>query len=137
MKLVNRLTDGKTPISGGAPANVRDRRIEMIGKLPPHIVTLLSMGKGKVMSLNYDLTNVIQSFLNNDNPSERAELVRFFGQEIRASRAGKIFTGQIGIHCAEAQMSPVQLLQIGIMYGAVLGVLLEKDRQAREKKRIV
>jgi hypothetical protein len=89
------------------------------------------------MSLNYDLTNVIAAFLENTNPSERAELVRFFGQEIRTSRAGKILVGQIGTHCVEGGTNPIQLLQMGIMYGMVLGVLLEKDKAEREAKRII
>lgn len=87
--------------------------------------------------MKYDLTNVAGAFINHEyDESVRADLVRDMGVAVRTpSNSVRLLIAQVAHECLEQPgNTPITTIQIGIMYGLVLGVLCEQDRLARENR---
>jgi hypothetical protein len=81
----------------------------------------------------FDISNVIAAFLRGQYP-ERPELVREMTKAFAMpSQAIKHLVDEVGNHAAQNNCTPVQTVGVGIMYGLVLGILLERDRVGRSR----
>lgn len=85
------------------------------------------------MRSNFDVSNVVRAFLRRMF-DEQPELIKEFTQAVAHERR---ITGELlpmmAVEVHKNSASPVQCLQIGLIQGMALGVLLERDRQARMK----
>jgi hypothetical protein len=86
------------------------------------------------MAGKYDVTNVVASFLRGEY-EERAELVRELGAAARMpGREMHLLVKQVVEEClAQPLCTPETTVRIGVMYGMVIGTLLEKDRADRKR----
>lgn len=83
---------------------------------------------------DYDVSNVVKAFLNEQYP-QRADLIKHFRQEINDTPACKALLAEVAQKAMEHQLGPVAVLGCGLMYGMALGVLMEKDRTERSRRR--
>ena len=79
---------------------------------------------------NYDVDQIVREFLRWKFP-ERADLVKEMSAAIRDSGAVRGLTIEIGQAAVENRQTPAQLIQNGLMYGMVLGILMERERRTR------
>ena len=82
---------------------------------------------------NYDVGEVTAAFLNNALPG-RAELVLEIGKAVREQRVVKRLCIQVAEEAVAQQANPATTIQIGLMYGMVIGILLEKERAERQRR---
>ena len=87
------------------------------------------------MSTHYDVNEVIQQFLQNKF-QERAELIREIHGALRDSRASKMLLAEVANSAMENRLGPIEGISLGVMYGIVLGILMEKQR-IRTMRRII
>jgi hypothetical protein len=88
--------------------------------------------------MKYDLNSIAKDFIEHQiDSTRRAELVKEMGELVRyPSKPIQLLLAQVAHECIEQPgCTPVITIQIGVMYGLVLGVLCEEERAAR--KRIV
>jgi hypothetical protein len=83
------------------------------------------------MRHNFDVNNVISAFLTEQYP-ERANLIAEIGAAMRQqSRPVQLLAAQVAHECLEQPFcTPEMTVRIGLMYGTVLGILMERDRMA-------
>lgn len=86
------------------------------------------------MSDKHDVSGVVSAFLNHQIP-ERAELMRYFRQEVLHSEPCVHLVREIGDEAFRAGLSPARLIQLVLIYGKVLGVLEERELQKRKRRR--
>jgi len=81
----------------------------------------------------FDVNNVITAFLDH-RYENRADLVREIGAAMRGmNRPMNSLIAQVASACLEQPAcTPEMTIRIGIMYGMVIGVLLERDRISRK-----
>lgn len=84
------------------------------------------------MPAKYDVSEVTKQLLRNTLDG-RAELMKEMSDNIRDCNEVKRLLIQVGKHAVEGGSTPLQLMQLGLMYGMVLGVYLEKERAARSR----
>ena len=80
-----------------------------------------------------DFDEAIHKFLTHKYP-ERRELVERVTAAFRDLQSLKVFTVEVAQNCLENRQMPVQVIQTGMMYGIVLGILMERDRAAQKKR---
>ena len=87
------------------------------------------------MKHSYDVTNVVAEFLSNHYGRTRADLVAEMTEALNQN-IGPIhqLMAEVGHEAIAQSYSPVQLIRLGVMYGSVIGILLEKDRVTRERR---
>jgi hypothetical protein len=79
----------------------------------------------------YDVDAVTRSFLNNEIP-ERAALVQEIGEAVRSLPIMRKLGAEVVQEVmSQPGMGPEGVIAIGILYGAVLGICLEKEKSAR------
>jgi hypothetical protein len=83
-------------------------------------------------ALGYDVTEVTREFMRGSF-TERAELIRLFQSEVNHNEMVKRLLGEIAHLGLEQGNGPVGILKLGFLYGAAIGVLLEKERLQRIK----
>jgi hypothetical protein len=89
--------------------------------------------------MKFDLTEAARLIIDHKlDESERAELVRELGKAIRyPSRPLQLLVAQIASECVEQPgCTPEITIRIGMIYGALIGILAERDRVSREKRLI-
>jgi hypothetical protein len=84
---------------------------------------------------NFDVNNVVRAFLDGQF-EDRASLVTELSSAVRQpSAVMKHLIVQVTEECLKTpNCTPFNTIQIGIMYGMVIGVLLERDRLAQKRK---
>jgi hypothetical protein len=80
------------------------------------------------MKQQFDVDGVVRHFLN-DKSSERANLVHEITSAFRDSRAVRELSSTVAHEAMQAGSSPEQVIGIGLMYGMVVGIYLEKLRE--------
>ena len=83
----------------------------------------------------YDVDQIIRQFAADKCP-ECGALVREMTQELTASRARVLLIEEIAEGCLANNLPPGQALSVALMYGVVLGILLEKHR-VEDDRRII
>jgi len=83
--------------------------------------------------LDLDVTGLIQKFHDGGCP-DRKDLIRFFQEAMNFNRAAKVMLAQVCDECAKNNLPPVHAMGCSMMYGMVLGVLIERDRIERERR---
>lgn len=80
----------------------------------------------------YDVSQVVAQFLANKFP-ERRELVHEITDAMRDNIVVQNLLVEIGQNAVKNRMMPVDCIGLGVMYGMVLGILLEKEYRERGK----
>ena len=83
------------------------------------------------MAVNYDVSEVINMFRNH-RFSERADLMTEIQNAMRDSLPTKLLIAEIGEQAFQNSANPVQVIGLGLWYGIVLGILMEKERLGRK-----
>ena len=78
----------------------------------------------------YDVNEVIAHFQRGGFP-ERKNLIEEISRGLASSPAAKRLLAEIGYNAMQNEMVPTEALSLGIMYGVVLGILMEKERARR------
>lgn len=81
---------------------------------------------------NFDVTGVVTEFLRGKIP-ERKNLVHEITDAMRGNPAIFGLIAEVGHNCVEHNHTAVQTINLGLMYGMVLGILLERERAERQK----
>jgi hypothetical protein len=87
--------------------------------------------------MKFDLTEAARLVIDHKlEESERAELVRELSKAVRyPSRPMQLLIAQVAQECVgQALCTPETTIRIGVLYGALLGVLAERDRVEREQR---
>ena len=87
--------------------------------------------------MKYDLTEAACLVVDHKlDESERAEIMNELSKAIRMpSRPIQLLAASVGAHCIEqVGCTPEMTIRIGMMYGALIGVLAERDRADRERR---
>lgn len=88
------------------------------------------------MADKYDINGMIKAFLNNQVP-DRAQLVKEMRLACIHSREAQRLLRQVLEESLERGAQPATCVNIAMMYGMVVGILLERDRATRDGKIIV
>ena len=89
------------------------------------------------MTKHFDVTNVVAAFLNHQHPEDsvRAELIKELGEAVRyPAKPIQLLVAQVA-QVEQPGCTPETTIKIGIMYGLVLGALLEEERAENENRR--
>jgi hypothetical protein len=80
---------------------------------------------------NYDLNEVIKAFMRREFP-ERNDLVKFFGNAIRTEKVPNRFLSEIVTEALRSTNGqPADCMALALMYGMVIGALVEKQTKRR------
>jgi hypothetical protein len=82
---------------------------------------------------DYDVSNIVRAMLDRQIPHWAENFAHLREECIRQPIVNRMLA-EIGQHAADANISPLELLRLGIIYGMTLGVYLEKDHTARQKR---
>jgi hypothetical protein len=85
------------------------------------------------MAASFDISNIVKMFLDRQFPDQQALI-----KELRNNMETvpmKQLVAEIGHACIEFNSNPVQVLGLGVLYGMVIGVYAERDRELRSKRR--
>jgi hypothetical protein len=83
--------------------------------------------------IDFDVSNVVNEFLKHNTP-ERRELIKEFREEVIRNPAMRRLVAEVGQEAVHNQADPVMCIGLGLLYGMVLGVFLERDRQERGRR---
>lgn len=85
---------------------------------------------------NYDTETVFEAFLNHQmiSNSERQELLRITRDGIWHSHKSKMLLAEVCQEAADQRLDPVNCIALGMNFGMVLGILLERERNERLRK---
>lgn len=83
---------------------------------------------------HHDVNEVTGEFFKGVYGAERRELLSHFQQEIMASRNVKLLLSEIASEAMGQNLSPVNVLALGLNYGLALGVLMEQEKSQRSRR---
>lgn len=84
----------------------------------------------------YDINGMIKAFLSNQVP-DRAQLVKEMRIACIHSREAQRLLKQVLAESLDRGAQPATCVNIAMMYGMVVGIIMERDRQTRDKKLVV
>ena len=85
---------------------------------------------------SYDITAVITTF-SKGGYKERQELMRKLGPEFNHNRALQIFLAEVCDETSKQGAKPVVAMAQSMLYGLVLGIILEKENQQHKRRLII
>lgn len=79
---------------------------------------------------NYDVTQVCFQFQRHKLPGQADDLISLRRAAL-GSRNWALLLAEIADACLKAEATPVQCMQTMMVYGAAIGIQLERERNAR------
>lgn len=84
-----------------------------------------------LLKLEHDLEGTVEKYQHGAFGRERGDLFSMLSQEIHASRTAKRLLAEIAEEAYRQGLGPVDVLALGLNYGLVLGILMERERRDR------
>jgi len=84
--------------------------------------------------MEHDVNEVITMYLKGHFGKERGELFQMIHQEMLASKAAKHLLAEVAQEACTQGYDPVNLLALGLNYGLVVGIFLERERANRKRR---
>jgi len=88
----------------------------------------------EVLKLEHDVNGVIAEYLRGAYGAERGDLFQMIHQELLTSRAAKALLSEAAQEAVHQGYDPVNVLALGMNYGVVIGIFLERERAARKRR---
>lgn len=87
------------------------------------------------MKFRYDIDEIIRHFLQGHYP-DRPAMMREFRIALQESKNGIHLFREIAEEALPRRAGPVECVQLGVLYGIVLGVIMERERMGADIEKL-